>query len=112
MPRSLMLRMALDHAAQILREFWVSCLLVLHLAHTPPPAQELSCGTQQVSNRPSSSNLELSSMPTVICDTATPDLTYERYLSHPAGVPDEREARVKRKRQTRVRGGHSSVWGM
>jgi len=64
------------------------------------------------SNRPSSFNLELSSMPTVICDTATPDLTYERYLSHPAGVPDEREARVKRKRQTRVRGGHSSAWGM
>jgi len=30
------------------------------------------------SNRPSSFNLELSSMPTVICDTATPDLTYER----------------------------------
>ena len=64
------------------------------------------------SNRPSSFNLELSSMPTVICDTATPDLTYERYLSYPAGVADEREARVKLKRQTRVRGGHSSVWGM
>jgi len=36
MPRSLMLWMALDHAAQILRKFWVACSRVLHLAHTPP----------------------------------------------------------------------------
>jgi hypothetical protein len=38
---SLMLRMALNHAAQILREFWAPCSRALHLAHTPPPAQEL-----------------------------------------------------------------------
>jgi len=51
MPRSLMLWMALDHAAQILRKFWVACSRVLHLAHTPPPARELfGCGMQQESN--------------------------------------------------------------
>jgi len=51
MPPSLMLRMALDHAAQILRKFWVACSRVLHLAHTPSPAREFfSCGVQQESN--------------------------------------------------------------
>lgn len=35
-----MLRMALDHAAQILQDFWATCSRALHLAHTPPPAQE------------------------------------------------------------------------
>jgi len=42
MPRSLMLRMALGHAAQILREFWAICSRVLHLVHTPSPAQDFS----------------------------------------------------------------------
>jgi len=42
MPRSLMLRMALGHAAQILREFWAICSRVLHLVHTPSPARDFS----------------------------------------------------------------------
>jgi hypothetical protein len=51
MPQSLMLWMALDHAAQILRKFWVICSRVLHLAHNPPPAWEFfACGMQQESN--------------------------------------------------------------
>jgi hypothetical protein len=42
MPRSLKLRMALAHTSQILREFWATCSRMLHLVHTPPPAQEFS----------------------------------------------------------------------
>jgi hypothetical protein len=42
MPRSLMLRMALSCATQILREIWATCSRMLHLVHTPPPAQEFS----------------------------------------------------------------------
>ena len=41
MRASLMLRMALDHAAQILPDFWAACSGALHLAHSPPHAQEL-----------------------------------------------------------------------
>ena len=42
MPRSLMLRMALSCATQILRDIWATCSRMLHLVHTPPPAQEFS----------------------------------------------------------------------